>query len=113
MFRESCRTIAQHLLEPLAVDIGECGTVPCADADAEEIEGSVEVGFPVEGKSLPLREAAEVSCPFLVVRRWSSKVWVRVLVACAREHRGFLKPVGRERPLQDCFPAGGLEMVEE
>ena len=105
MFRESRLAVAQDLLEPPAVVVVKCGAVACANADAQEVEWAVEIGFPVEGECLSLCEATKVARPLLVVRCWSNKVRGTVLVARAGEHGRLVKPLRGQRAPLACFAA--------
>ena len=86
MLREAGRTVIQDCLEPLPVAIRECRTRLRADADAKKIERSVEVGFAVDGKRLPLRETLKMASPFPIVLCVPLESLVHILVARSGQH---------------------------
>src|SRR5947209_312376 len=69
ILRQPCCARLQYCLQPLSVAICKRRTRLRADADPKKVQRSVEIGFPVDGKRLPLREALEVTRPFLIVLR--------------------------------------------
>ena len=113
MLREAARTVIQDCFEPLPVAIRECRTRLRADADAKKIERSVEVGFAVDGKRLPLRETLKMASPFPIVLCVPLESLVHILVARSGQHWSLVESISYDGALRGGVARGHSEIIEK